>query len=236
MSTQLSRRTIMTVLSGAVAGHTAAWGHDLRPGDPSYRFQEYEAIVNRSTQVKQVYEWPNIANTLIFANIRNSLNGFQFSYDIPAVEIQIVVQAYSSSTPATFDDFIWEKYRWGEALGVRDPQTSQPATRNIFFPTPVSYTTFTAPVQPAERTHPFFDDTSIEGLQRRRVLFLACHQSTHALASAASASGRNPDQKSVDEIVAEFRQHFLPGVIETPAGVGELVRLQNMGYRLVVNH
>src|SRR3954468_6088053 len=97
-------------------------------------------------------------------------------------------------------------------------------------------TTFTPGRQPAERSHPLYDDTSIEGLQRRRVLFLACHQSTHALSSAASTSGRNPDQKSVDEIVAEFRQHYLPGIIETPAGVGELVRLQNKGYRLVVNH
>jgi hypothetical protein len=236
MSSQLSRRTIMTIFGGAVAGHISAWGHDLRPGDPSYRFQEYEAIVNRNVVVKQVYEWPNIANTLLFANIRNSLNGFQFSYDIAADQIQVVVQAYSSATPATFDDFIWQKYRFGEALGVRDPQTNEPATRNIWFNTPVSHTTLTPGRQPAERNHPFFDDTSIEGLQRRRVLFLACHQSTHALAGAASASGRNPDQKSVDDIVAEFRQHFLPGVIETPAGVGELVRLQNMGYRLVVNH
>jgi len=147
------------------------------------------------------------------------------------------VQAYSSATPATFDDFIWEKYSFGSALGVLDPQTNEAATRNVWFNTPVPYTTFTPGKQPTDRNHPFFADTSIEGLQRRRVLFLACHQSTHALAgAAASASGRNPDQKSVDEIVAEFRQHFLPGVIETPAGVGELVRLQNMGYRLVVNH
>lgn len=236
MSIQLSRRTMMTIIGGAVAGHTSVWGHDLRPDDPSYHFQDYEAIVNRSAQVKQVYEWPNIANTLIFANIRNSLNGFQFSYDIPADDIQIVVQAYSTTTPATFDHFIWEKYRFGEALGVRDPQTNEPATRNIWFNTSVAYTTFTPGRQPSDRSHPFYDDTSIEGLQRRRVLFLACHQSTHALASAAVASGRNPDQKSADEVVAEFRQHFLPGVIETPAGVGELLRLQNKGYRLVVNH
>ncbi|MEO8128877.1 MAG: hypothetical protein ABI822_17370 [Bryobacteraceae bacterium] len=40
------------MLGGAVAGHTAAWGHDLRPGDPSYRFQDYEAIVNPSAQVR----------------------------------------------------------------------------------------------------------------------------------------------------------------------------------------
>jgi hypothetical protein len=236
MSNQLSRRTMMRMLGGSVAGGTVALAHDLRPGDPGYRFKEYDAIVNRAALVKQVYEWPNIANTLIFANIRNSLNGFQFSYDIPPDDIQIVVQAYSSATPATFDDFIWEKYRFGEALGVRDPQTNEAATRNIWFNTPVAHTTLTPGTEPTDRNHPFFADTSIEGLQRRRVLFLACHQSTHALAGAASASGRNPDQKTVDEIVSEFRQHFLPGVIETPAGVGELVRLQNMGYRLVVNH
>jgi intracellular sulfur oxidation DsrE/DsrF family protein len=236
MSNQFNRRTIITMLGGAVVGHTSAWGHDLRPDDPSYRFEEYEAIVNRRAHVRQVYEWPNIANSLIFANIRNGLNGFQFSYDVPPREVQIVVQAYSSANAANYDDFIWEKYRMGEALAVRDPQTNQPATRNIFFGSPVAGTTLTPGWQPAERNDPFFDDTSMEGLQRRRVLFLACHQSTHALSNAASTSGRNPDQKSVEEIVAEFRQHYLPGVIETPAGVGELVRLQNKGYRLVVNH
>jgi hypothetical protein len=36
--------------------------------------------------------------------------------------------------------------------------------------------------------------------------------------------------------VAETRQHYLPGVIEIPAAVGEIVRLQNKGYRLIVNH
>jgi intracellular sulfur oxidation DsrE/DsrF family protein len=236
MSNQFNRRTIITMLGGAVVGHTSAWGHDLRPDDPSYRFEEYEAIVNRRAHVRQVYEWATIANSLIFANIRNGLNRFQFSYDVPPREVQIVVQAYSSANAANYDDFIWEKYRMGEALAVRDPQTNQPATRNIFFGSPVTDTTLTPGRQPAERNDPFFDDTSMEGLQRRRVLFLACHQSTHALSNAASTSGRNPDQKSVEEIVAEFRQHYLPGVIETPAGVGELVRLQNKGYRLVVNN
>jgi hypothetical protein len=173
MPTQLSRRTIITMLGGTVVGHTSAWGHDLRPGDPSYRFQDYEAIVNRNAQVKQVYQWPNIANAIVFSNIRNGLNGFQFSYDIPADEIQVVVQAYSSANAATYDDFIWDKYRWGEALAVRDPQTNQPATRNIWFGTTVGHTTLTPGRQPAERNHPFFDDISIEGLQRRRVLFLA---------------------------------------------------------------
>ena len=35
------------------------------------------------------------------------------------------------------------------------------------------HSTLTPGRQPTERNHPFFEDTSIEGLQRRRVLFLA---------------------------------------------------------------
>ena len=156
MSIQISRRTIFTMLGGAVAAHTSGWGHDLRPGDPDYRFQEYEAIVNRDAQVRQVYEWPNIANSLIFANIRNGLNGFQFSYDIPPDELQVFVQAYSSASAATYDDLIWEKYRMGEALAVRDPQTDKPATRNLWFGPPLLDTTFPPVLQPVDRSDAFF--------------------------------------------------------------------------------
>lgn len=174
MPKQFSRRSMVAMLGGTTAvGPTVAWSHDLRPGDPTYRFREYEDIVNRRGQIKQVYQWPNIANAIIFANIRNGLNGFQFSYDIPPDEIQVVVQSYAAANAATYDDFIWEKYRWGEALNVRDPLTNAPATRNMWFGTTVAHTSFTPGTQPTDRSHPFFDDVSIEGLQRRRVLFLA---------------------------------------------------------------
>src|SRR4051794_34052441 len=155
MPFEVNRRTVLKVLGGTIAG-PSVWAHDLRPGDPTYHFQEYEDIVNRSAQVKQLFQWPNIANPIIFANVRNSLNGFQFSYDIPSDDIQIVVQAYATANPAVYDDSIWDRYRWGEALSVLDPATNQPATRNIFYNTPVSYTTLTPGRQPTDRNSPFF--------------------------------------------------------------------------------
>ena len=167
-------------------------------------------------------------NSLVFANIRNGLNGFQFKNDIPPDELQIIVQAYSSANAATYDAFIWENIAWGKRS--RFVTTNKPASHaQQWFSTSFSHTTFTPGPQPTERNHPFFDDTSIEGLQRRRVLFLACHQSTHALSSSASTSGRNPDEKSVNEIVAEFRQHYLPGVIETLRGLGNLFVCRTKG-------
>jgi hypothetical protein len=169
-------RRQMLKLAGTAAAGAVAWGqaprpagaHDLLPSDPLYRFAEYEAIVNRDVKVRQVFEWPNISNPILFANVSNSLNGFQFSYDVPPGQIQVVVQAYASANAAIYDDFIWQKYRFGELLGVTDPATKQPALRNRWYKSPNP-----APASvPTDRAIAYYSDTSIEGLQRRGVLFL----------------------------------------------------------------
>lgn len=141
---------------------------DLRPVDPAYRFDEYETIVNRDVAIRMVYEWPNLNNPTIYGNISNGLNSFQFSYDLPADEVQVVVVAYASANLALYDDAVWAKYRLGEVFKVQDPSTGQPATRNIWFASKNP----AVPEPPADRANPYYSDTSIEGLQRRGVLFL----------------------------------------------------------------
>ena len=170
-----TRRSAVRAL-GAVAAFATirrSRAHDLTPNDPAYRYTEYQAIVNRSDlKVRQVYQWPNINNPIIFGNVRNGLNGFQFSYGIDPALIQVVVQAYASANPAMYDDFIWDKYRFGEATGVRDPRNNEPARRNIWYASSVPYQDLLGGRLPQDRSHAFYSDTSIEGLQRRRVLFL----------------------------------------------------------------
>jgi hypothetical protein len=68
------------------------------------------------------------------------------------------------------------------------------------------------------------------------VLFITCPPALHALAGAAFAGGRNPDNLTADQITEEIGAHLVPGTIQTPGAVLELVRLQDKGYRLVVNH
>lgn len=148
----------------------SAEAHDLRPGDPLYHFDRYEAILNRRARIRQLYAWPNLHNPIIYANISNGLNGFQFSYGVPPDQIQVVVQAYFSANGAMYDDYIWAKYKLGEAFGVKDPTTGQPATRNLWYKSSVPASEVSTP--PTARSHPYYSDTSIEGLQRRGVLFL----------------------------------------------------------------
>lgn len=172
---RVNRRTALRVAGAAAAG-AAVFGqearvvsaHDLRPNDPAYQFDEYERIANRDVTVRMLYEWPNLTNAIIYPNISNGLNGFQFSYDVPAERIQVMVQAYASANLAMYDDSMWAKYRLGEIFNVQDPTTGQPATRNIWFASKNP----PAPQAPSDRSDPYFSDTSIEGLQRRGVQFL----------------------------------------------------------------
>ncbi len=81
-----------------------------------------------------------------------------------------MVQAFFSANAATYDDHIWEKYRLGDAFNIKDPATGASATRNIWVKSKISTQDVSPP--PKDRSHPYYADTSIEGLQRRRVLFL----------------------------------------------------------------
>jgi intracellular sulfur oxidation DsrE/DsrF family protein len=238
-NTGMSRRRLLKVV-GMAAAVAAVWGQfpmtaradDLRPNDPRYHFTEYEAIVNRAVTNRQLFAWPNLFNATIYANIKNSLNGFQFSYDFPPNQTQVVVQAYASANVAMYDDFIWAKYRLGELMGVTDAATGKPALRNVWYPSASA-----APATvPTDRSSPYYADGSIAGLQRRGVLFLTCHQSVYGTAgTVANDSTRNVDRLTADQIVAEIEAHLVPGALLVPAAVGELVRLQEKGYRLVVN-
>lgn len=170
----LSRRAALLATGagaiGAAASQLARAVHadDLRPTDPAYRFDEYESIVNRDVAIRMVYEWPNLNNPTIYGNISNGLNSFQFSYGLPADEVQVVVVAYASANLALYDDAVWAKYRMGEVFKVQDPTTGQPALRNIWFTSKNP----AAAEPPADRSNPYYSDTSIQGLQRRGVLFL----------------------------------------------------------------
>jgi hypothetical protein len=175
MPKQVGRRAALKVAAGLAAasatmGGTARIGsaHDLTPTDPAYAFDEYERMVNRDVTVRMLYEWPTLTNPIIFNNISNGLNGFQFSYNLPPNQIQVVVQAYATSNLAMYDDALWAKYRLGEIFKVQDPTTGQPAVRNQWF------FSKNAPMEqpPADRSSPYYSDLSIEGLQRRGVLFL----------------------------------------------------------------
>jgi intracellular sulfur oxidation DsrE/DsrF family protein len=73
-------------------------------------------------------------------------------------------------------------------------------------------------------------DNSIEALQRRGAVFLACHNAVWELSDHLIAAGRNPDKLTPDTLCAELSDHLIPGVVLTPGAVGTLVELSRAGF------
>ncbi len=136
---------------------------------PLSEFQSaYEAAVGRPGLHYQLYQFPNIANPILWDNIRNGLNGSQFSYGEPPGSLRVAVQAYATGNIATYNDAMWEKYQFGAKHGVMDPQTGQPAARNIFYP---RRTTGGADLPPSD-PQGLVNDTGMVALMERGVVFL----------------------------------------------------------------
>jgi hypothetical protein len=171
----VSRRAALR--GAAVAGAALVAGSDaLRHPQvthahnlPLGAFQDrYEAAVSRPALHYQLYQFPNIQNPTLWSNIRNGLNGAQFSYGEPPGSLQVVVQCYVTGNSATYNDAMWAKYRFGEKYEIRDRTTGQPATRNIFYPR----TTTGGADLPLENAQSLYNDTGIAGLMERGVVFL----------------------------------------------------------------
>jgi hypothetical protein len=85
----------------------------------------------RGPSVRMLYAWSTLTNPIIFNNISNGLNGFQFSYDIPPGQVQLVLRAYATANLSMHDDALWARYRLGEVFKVQDPTTSQPRSQSM---------------------------------------------------------------------------------------------------------
>jgi intracellular sulfur oxidation DsrE/DsrF family protein len=73
-------------------------------------------------------------------------------------------------------------------------------------------------------------DNSIVVLQRRGVVFMACHNAIWEVAERLVGAGQNPDHLGVDAVATELTNHLIPGVILTPGIVATLVKLQQAGF------
>jgi intracellular sulfur oxidation DsrE/DsrF family protein len=187
-----------------------------------WRLGEFDALLKVSVRAKQVYDIRPIAEGKFLNNIKNSLNGFHFGFNIPEDQVKIVVAMHGPSNMLNFDDSMWEKYRLGEWLQINDPKSGKPAVHNIYFTKKTGLSS-----DPEDRASTF-QDTAIERLQERGVKFLSCHTATeeqvHALIEQYSL------KTPAEEIVKDLQAHTLPGVLIVPAMVATISLLQSEGH------
>ena len=187
-----------------------------------WHMAEFDKLLKSKARVKQVFDVESINGGQFLSPIKNSLNGLHFGFGIPADQIKIVAALRGQANMMNFDDSMWEKYKLGEYLKIDDPKTSQPATRNIFFPRK-GYTS--TDVNDRQST---YQDTGLEALLARGLQLLSCHNATEM--GANGIIRKLALTTPVEDVVHDLQTHMLPGTISVPAMVAAVAMLQVDGH------
>ena len=152
--------------------------------------------------------------------MRNSLNSQVWSFKEP--NFLCVSATHGSAHLALYDQDMWDKYQLTRLAGSQ-------INRNTFIETPSASARESADFQSTDGVFSS-QDNSIVVLQRRGVVFMACHNAIWELAERLLAGAQNPDHVPVGAVAAELTNHLIPDVVLTPGIVATLVKLQESGF------
>ncbi len=191
-----------------------------------WKLAEFHKLVQHPARVKQVFDVTQITGGKFLNNIKNSLNGLQFGFDIPKDQIKIAAGLHGPANLTNYDDYIWSKYRIGEWLNVIDPATGKPAVRNIFYPATHSLDAAAFAQDPGEENS-VYQDKSVQALEARGVQFLSCHTAVEE--QARILVKREKLTQTPEEVVREMLAHTAPGVLVVASMVAAVALLQTEG-------
>ncbi len=192
-----------------------------------WKLKEFQKLVEDPARVKQVFDCTQIGGGKFLNNIKNSLNGLHFGFDIPAKQIKIAAALHGPANMLNYDDYVWSKYRIGEWLNVTDPSTAKPAVRNIFYSAKHALDAVSYAKDPDDRES-VYQDTSVQALTTRGVQFLSCHTATEEQARVLVEHYQL--SQSPEEIVQDMLGHTVPGVLVVASMVASVALLQSEGH------
>lgn len=176
-------------------------------------------IMNHKARYRQVYDITQIGHGVFLNNIKNSLNGFQFSFAAKPSEINIVAALHGGANLLNFDDAMWKKYHLGKFLNMKDPKTGKFVTRNLYY-----YSTADKSDHNPDSEKSIYQDKSIQGLQARGVHFLCCHTATEE--QSRKLIKRFGLKEKPETIVKDLLAHRVPKTTIVPAMVATVAILQ----------
>jgi intracellular sulfur oxidation DsrE/DsrF family protein len=179
------------------------WDHEAAAELLAYRGKPTQVWENSDIGAA----WPGL--------MRESLNGQVFAFR--NADFLSVSATHGSAHLALFNQAMWDKYALAE-------KTGGVATRNTFIVEKPG-------VGPTDDHHDiagFYGamNNNIFSLQRRGAVFVACHDSVHAIARGLQAKM----SQDADVIAADLTNNLIPGAVLVPSVVAFLPQLQRAGF------
>lgn len=204
------RRTFLQRLAVASAGIAASgWAAaDAQP--PAAARPDVDAWLDRITgKHRQVFDCTSPNGGFGAAFGLNFIDSYKTAHNLSDGDITAVVSYRHMAMPLMLRDEVWAKYHIGEHLGVKDPKTNAPATRNIFHESIMG--------------HPGL--TYEQAISQRGLIMTACGMALAALSGMmASAGGVTAAQAK-----QEWTDGLLEGAVLVPSGVYAVNRAQEKG-------
>lgn len=172
------------------------------------------------TGPRQVFDSTDLAGTWI-NQIRNTVNAQVWAFRRP--DFLVVAAPHGAAGYALFTQAAWTKY--GLAALTDGVMKRNTLLRDPPFPR--------AAMDQPENGKGLYSSAAgntIPVLQKRGVVFLACHNAIWELASVLIASGVNPDGRTQGELAADLTDSLIPGVVTTPGNEATIGLLQQAGY------
>ena len=224
----MNRRSFFSgaAASFAVLVSPTVSAQDERLLDPSdWKMAAFDQLIKRHYEIKQLYDVTEVDGGSVFFHILNALEGLHVGFGIDSDKIKIVGALRAKATVMNFNDSLWEKYKLGESLKIKDPKTGKPATRNIFYASSAGGPAMHAS-KGAKQKGPAEEDYSIQALQARGVQLLACHM---AIRGQSGFLAKKFKLKQED-VLNDLQSNLLPGVLIVPSGVSAIAVLESKGH------
>jgi hypothetical protein len=226
MSDDRSRRDFLTALAATAA--TASLAGTARPAGAmpapaqapaAAPFDDTWSRRVQAAKHKAVFDGPEISDGLPLLQAWIYRRGYEAMGSAPGDIVPVVVLRHAGSVLA-LDDALWAKYALGAARKVDDPETKQPATRNLW--------SRTAPGKGSAEVAAILGagtDPTVEGVIRSGGVVLVCNL---AIGRVARGIARERNLQA-DAVHAELRAGVVPGAIVQPSGIYATARAQEVG-------
>lgn len=212
----VGRRASVVAIAACVTPH-AALALDAPVIDSAAAAGEWDlSWIDRLTGMTDgaVFDWPTLgdpADAIVLQIAERYLDNCDAAYGPGKHKARVVLNIRTQAVPSALTDAMWERYALGAEYKVTDPDTKQPAVRNLF------WTRASAPTE--------FRSPTIGELVQRGAIVLVCDFALgHLSRRLAAKAGRNNE-----DVHRELRGAFVPEAFAVPSGIFGLAKAQNAG-------
>jgi hypothetical protein len=219
--TFLAAGALVAALATDACAKGGATELELVEPQSEFDYAAFAKLAGRPAAVRQLWDVDGYVPRALGA-IKSAYNGYQFGYGIAPASIAMAACLHGYANAFAYDDSIWAKYKIGEAFGFKDPSGNVVST-NIFYHARSQQTIAADPNDGSS----MYQDGTIEALQRRGLIVLACHTAAAEQARTLVAAGAAPPGSTPAGVLSDLLGHLMPGVTVVPSMVATIGILQN---------